>query len=230
MIKEREKIMEHKVVPALARLEQLLQCYPELECCRDEIIMSFNILQEAYRNGRKLLIAGNGGSAADSAHIAGELMKSFHFRRKPEPVLCRNLELCYGAAGQTAADFLEGALPAVALPEMMALSTAYMNDADPEGVFAQGVYGLGQQGDVLLAISTSGNSKNILYACMTANVKGMKTIGLTGKSGGKMLGLCDCVICVPFTDTYRIQERHLPIYHALCAMLEAEFFDVGERV
>lgn len=222
--------MEHEVIPALTRLEQLLQCYPELECCKDEIILSFNILQDAYRNGKKLLIAGNGGSAADSAHIVGELMKSFHFRRKPEPVLCRDLGLRYGTAGQTTADFLEGALPAVALPEMTALSTAYMNDADPQGVFAQGVYGLGQQGDVLLAISTSGNSPNILYACMTANVKGMKTIGLTGKSGGKMLGLCDSVICVPFTDTYRIQERHLPIYHALCAMLEAEFFDAGEHV
>lgn len=219
--------MNHEVMSPEHRLEQLIDRYPRLDLCRNEIWQAFTIIRDAYCQRKKLIIAGNGGSAVDSSHIVGELMKSFHFKRELEPELCDRLKSLYGVQGQDAANFLEGALPAVALPEMMALSTAFMNDSEAHGVFAQGVYGLGQEGDVFLGISTSGNSPNIIYACMVAHAIGMKVIGLTGQSGGKLKNLSDCLICVPSTETYEIQEYHLPIYHTLCAMLEAEFFGRG---
>ncbi|WP_312939691.1 SIS domain-containing protein [Oscillibacter sp.] len=216
--------MEHQHLTPEARLKQLLQRYPALTCCKEDIVQAFSLLRDAYRAGKKLLLAGNGGSAADSAHIVGELMKSFHFRRPADEAVFVQLETLYGQVGRETAALLEGALPAVALPEMTALSTAYMNDSSPKGVFAQGVYGLGKAGDVFLAISTSGNSPNVLCACMTARAMGLKVVGMTGESGGKMRELCDCLIRVPAAETFAIQEYHLPVYHALCAMLEAEFF------
>lgn len=216
--------MEHQHLSPQARLEQFLQRYPALTCCKKDMVQAFSLLRDAYRNGKKLLIAGNGGSAADSLHIVGEVMKSFQFRRPAGEAISARLDSLYGQAGRETAALLEGALPAIALPEMTALSTAYMNDSSAAGVFAQGVYGLGKEGDVFLAISTSGNSPNVLYACMIARAMGLRVVGMTGEGGGKMKDLCNCLIRVPSYETFAIQEYHLPIYHALCAMLEAEFF------
>lgn len=204
--------------------DSLLERYPKLEVCRQSILEAFDRLCTMYQADRTLYVLGNGGSAADSEHIVGELMKTFKLHRKADKRTVRNLKACYGREGAELAEKLEGALRAVSLPSMLCVSTAFMNDSDPSAVYAQLVNGLGRKGDVLLAISTSGNSKNVLLACMTAHAKGMKTIGLTGKTGGRMKSLCDITICVPEEETYSIQELHLPVYHALCAMLEEAFF------
>lgn len=205
-------------------LMQLILRYPPLAVCEADISHTFEIMKSAYICGKKLLVAGNGGSASDSEHIIGELMKSFRFRRPIPAGYASSLKKLFGHEGSVLAGKLEGALPAIALPSMTALMTAYMNDNEADAVFAQMVFGCGSEGDVLLAISTSGNSPNILNACMVAKAKGMKIIGLTGRSGGKMKILCDTAICVPETETYAIQEYHLPVYHTLCAMLETAFF------
>lgn len=182
------------------------------------------MLVESYNNEGKLLIAGNGGSAADAEHIVGELMKGFKLPRKlnenfTDKLISENEEL-----GTVLAESLQGALPAIALDGHPALSTAYMNDCEPLLCFAQQVNGYGKAGDVFLGISTSGNSKNILYAATTAHAKGMKVIGLTGAKDSKLMQMSDVCIKVPQTETYMIQELHLPVYHCLCLMLEDEFF------
>jgi D-sedoheptulose 7-phosphate isomerase len=205
-------------------LEQLIWRYPQLKVCKTEIVEAFKIIRRAFGTGKKLLIAGNGGSAADSEHIVGELMKSFKLRRHISETYATLFEQYYGEEGMTLAEKLEGALPAIALPSMSALMTAYMNDNDGDAVYAQMVFGYGVEEDVFMAISTSGNSTNIVNACMAAKIKGMQVIGLTGNSGGKLRDLCNVAICVPATETFEIQEYHLPVYHALCAMLEAAFF------
>lgn len=181
------------------------------------------MLVESYKNEGKLLIAGNGGSAADAEHIVGELMKGFKLPRKlnenfTDKLISENEEL-----GTVLAESLQGALPAIALDGHPALSTAYMNDCEPLLCFAQQVNGYGKAGDVFLGISTSGNSKNILYAATTAHAKGMKVIGLTGAKDSKLTQMSDVCIKVPQTETYMIQELHLPVYHCLCLMLEDEF-------
>lgn len=211
-----------------AILECLLRSYPQLETCREEIAESFRCLCAAYKADNILYVLGNGGSAADSEHIVGELMKSFRFRRPADPDVTEYLNEHYGEEGTALSGALEGALRAVSLPSMLCVSTAFMNDSQPVAVFAQLVNGLGRPKDILLAISTSGNSRNVLLACMAAQARGMCVIGLTGESGGKMNGLCDVIIRVPSRETYAIQELHLPVYHALCAMLESEFF--GEEI
>jgi len=205
-------------------LNQLIMRYPSLAICEADISCAFEIIKTAYNSGKKVLVAGNGGSSSDSEHIVGELMKSFKFRRSIPKEYALSLKEQFGVEGESLAGKLEGALPAIALPSMSALMTAYMNDSDSDAVYAQVIMGYGLEGDVFWAISTSGNSVNILNACMAAKAKGLKVIGLTGKSGGKMKVLCDTAICVPETETYAIQEYHLPVYHALCAMLEAAFF------
>ncbi|MGI6348315.1 MAG: D-sedoheptulose-7-phosphate isomerase [Eubacteriales bacterium] len=205
-------------------LEQLMWRYPPLKICKTEIIGAFKIIRKAFGTGKKLLIAGNGGSAADSEHIAGELMKSFKLRRRISDNYAAQFEQYYGKEGMALAEKLEGALPAIALPSMSALMTAYMNDNDADAVYAQMVFGCGIEEDVFMAISTSGNSTNIVNACMAAKIKGMQVIGLTGNGGGKLKDLCNVAICVPATETFEIQEYHLPVYHALCAMLEVTFF------
>ena len=205
----------------------LIERYPELEEQRGNIIEAYKVLEECYINGGKLLVAGNGGSAADAEHIVGELMKGFKMPRKPradfaEKLMAENREL-----GTVLADNLQEALPAIALDGHPALSTAYMNDCEPLLCFAQQVNGYGKAGDVFLGISTSGNSKNILYAATTAHAKGMKVIGMTGVKNNKLEKTSDVCIKVPQTETYMIQELHLPVYHCLCLMLEDEFF--GEK-
>lgn len=204
-------------------LDNLILRYPALSECREQIQTAFEIMREAYRADKKLLVCGNGGSASDSEHIVGELMKEFSIRRPLDQQMKTKL-LEAGDEDGMLAQNLQGALPAITLTENCALSTAYANDAVPILNFAQQVYGYGTENDVLLGISTSGNSQNVVYAIKTAKAKGMHAIGLTGKSGGCMRELCDVAICVPETETYRIQELHLPVYHCLCLMIEEEFF------
>ena len=192
--------------------------------CQNELHEAYSILEAAYANGRKLLVAGNGGSAADSEHIVGELMKEFKLKRKVYGEQAEELLHISPELGKVLADNLQGALPAISLTGHSALTTAFMNDSEPELVFAQQVNGYGKPGDVFLGISTSGNSRNILYAAVTAKSKGLKVIGLTGKRENKLQCYSDVCIHVPETETYKIQELHLPVYHCLCLMLEDKFF------
>lgn len=202
----------------------LVERYPSLDFVKDDIVAAYLLMEEAYENGGKLLVAGNGGSAADAEHIVGELMKGFKLSRKleagfVEQLVAENVEL-----GGILAENLQRALPAIALDGHPALSTAYMNDCEPLLCFAQQINGYGKPGDVFLGISTSGNSKNILFAATTAHAKGMKVIGLTGAKDSRLMNMSDVCIKAPQTETYMIQELHLPIYHCLCLMLEDKFF------
>ena len=205
-------------------LDELLERYPQLKEQRDDILAVYKVLEESYENGGQLLVAGNGGSSADSAHIVGELMKAFIKPRKLQDDLRNKLKTVDEKLGTVLADNLQGALPSIAVTGHVGLSTAYLNDCNPLLSFAQQVNGFGREGDVFLGISTSGNSENILYALVTAKAKGMKTIGLSGRDGGKMKEFCDEIIIVPEKETFKIQELHLPVYHALCLMLEERFF------
>lgn len=206
------------------QLEILVNRYPELSAVKKEISEAYQILENCYAKEGKLLAAGNGGSAADAEHIVGELMKGFKLPRKPEAGFADKLVKENEELGTVLAESLQGALPAIALDGHPALSTAYMNDCEPLLCFAQQVNGYGKSGDVFLGISTSGNSKNVLYAATTAHAKGMKVIGLTGAKSSKLEQMSDVCIKVPQTETYMIQELHLPVYHCLCLMLEERFF------
>lgn len=206
-------------------LNILMDRYPALSVCHDDIETAYRLIEECYLNGGKLLAAGNGGSAADAEHIVGELMKGFKLPRTVSPEYSEKLIAAEHEMGEVLAKNLQGALPAVALDGHPALSTAYMNDCEPLLCFAQQVNGYGKENDVFLGISTSGNSKNILYAAVTAKAKGMKVIGLTGQKQSRLTELSDVCIRVPDTETYRIQELHLPVYHCICLMLEHRFFD-----
>ena len=203
---------------------ELIRRYPSLAGQRENIIGVYKVLEQTYSDGGKLLVAGNGGSAADSEHIVGELMKAFIKPRKLDTALQDKLKSVDKKLGEVLADNLQGALPAIAVTGHVGLSTAYLNDCSPLLAFAQQVNGFGNEGDVFLGISTSGNSENILYALVTARAKGMKTVGLSGRDGGRMKEFCDEIIIVPEKETFKIQELHLPVYHALCLMLEERFF------
>jgi len=205
-------------------LNHLIDRYPKLIVCREDIMKAYDLLEEAYSSGRKLLVCGNGGSASDSEHIVGELMKEFKLKRKVYSDHAAVLKEIDPELGQTLVEHLQGALPAISLTGHSSLQTAYMNDAVPELVFAQQVNGYGKPGDVFLGISTSGNSKNVLYAAVNAKAKGLKVIGLTGAKENKLMKYADVCIRVPETETYKIQELHLPVYHCLCLMLEDHFF------
>ena len=207
------------------QLEILMNRYPELRSIKNEIIEAYRLLKTCYENDGKLLIAGNGGSAADAEHMVGELMKGFKLSRKPSADFAKRLINANKELGAVLAENLQGALPAIALDGHPALSTAYMNDCEPLLCFAQQVNGYGKENDVFIGISTSGNSKTILYAATTAHAKGMKVIGLTGAKQNKLEQISDICIKVPQTETYMIQELHLPVYHCLCLMLENEFFE-----
>lgn len=201
----------------MAVFETLLQRYPRLTECAKTIEQALTILCDTFRNQKKVLVAGNGGSASDSGHIAGELLKSFCRKRPIPSTIAQQLPL-------EITEQLEGALPIISLPDFVAFHTAYANDRSATFSFAQLVLALGQPGDLFLGISTSGNSKNILYAAQVARAKGMSVLGLTGQSGGAFKPLCNVCINVPEQETYKIQELHLPVYHALCQAIEAEFF------
>lgn len=197
-------------------LARLMERYQVLAKMEDEIKQAYEIIKDSYEKGGKLLVCGNGGSAADSDHIVGELMKGFYKQRK----LLAEEKHRFGEQGEK----LQGALPAIALTQHGALSTAFLNDVDPEMVFAQQVYGYGQEGDVFLGLSTSGNSVNVISAAKVAATKGLKVIAMTGKDGGALKELSDVCLIVPAQVTADVQELHLPIYHTLCAMLEDYFF------
>ena len=206
-------------------LDELMLRYPVLCDCKNEILTATEQLLSSFKSGHKLLVAGNGGSAADAEHMVGELMKSFVIRdRQIDQDVASALSERFGTEGHTLASKLEGALPAIPLTGFTGLSTAFANDVDPQVSFAQQVNGLGQQGDVFFAISTSGNAKNLINALMVADAKELVTIGLTGRSGGLFNKYCQTTIHAPEDETYKIQELHLPIYHTICLMLEMEFF------
>ena len=208
-------------------IDTLIKRIPQLEGCKEDIISAYEIIEQAYLNDHKLLIAGNGGSAADSEHIAGELMKRFKIARTVPDDFRRKLIDVDSVRGEELSKNLEQGLMAIPLVAHEALTTAYINDVDGLGVFAQQLYGFGRVGDVFLGISTSGNSKNIMLATVVARALGIKVIGLTGSSGGELAQVADVAIKVPETETYMIQELHLPIYHCLCLMLEDSFFGVN---
>lgn len=205
-------------------VDLLMERYPVLKSCEKEIIDAYFVMQVSYENGGKLLVAGNGGSAADSEHIVGELMKGFKMARKSSAEYAEKLLEAEPELGKVLAENLQGALPAIALDGHLALSTAYMNDCEPLLCFAQQINGYGKEGDVFLGISTSGNSKNVLYASTVAKAKGMKVLGLTGQQDSKLSVYADVCVKAPETETYIIQELHLPIYHCWCLMLEDYFF------
>jgi phosphoheptose isomerase len=204
--------------------EFMTRAYPDLEGCIPSLQGAFEILKDCYLQGGKLLICGNGGSASDSEHIVGELMKGYFSKRPLPPGMRRKLESAFPQEGATLANRLQGALPAISLVSQTSLITAFANDVDAALIFAQQVYGYGRTGDVLMGLSTSGTSKNVIYALQVAKVLGLHTIGLTGQRGGKMKDLCDVTVCVPAEITPEIQQRHIVVYHVLCAMLEEEFF------
>ena len=209
-------------------IDLLIERYPLLAECRESLINAYLIMEESYENGGKLLVAGNGGSAADSEHIVGELMKGFKLPRHLSSEMCEKLKAVDSDMGETLGKNLQGALPAIALDGHPALTTAYMNDVEPLLCFAQQVNGFGNTGDVFLGISTSGNSKNVLYAATIAKAKGLKVIGLTGHKNNKLEDLANVTVKVPETETYMIQELHLPVYHCWCLMLEDKFFGNAE--
>ena len=208
-------------------VDLLIKRYPILETCRNEIVNAYLVMEECYEHDGKLLIAGNGGSAADSEHIAGELMKRFKAPRPVTPEFSEKLKEIDPIRGKNLAENLERSLMAIPLVAHEALSTAYINDVDGLGVFAQQLFGFGRAGDVFLGISTSGNSKNVMSATVVARALGIKIIGLTGAKGGELASVSNVAVRVPETETYMIQELHLPIYHCWCLMLEDKFF--GDR-
>ena len=205
-------------------LEILLERYPTLGTIRQQIEEAFEIMASCYAGEGKLLIVGNGGSSSDAQHIVGELMKGF---RSSRPLSGREKEkLCQiePSLGKDLAGKLQQALPAIAIDGHPSLLTAFANDVDASCAYAQAVYGYGCGADVLLAISTSGNSKNILYAAVAAKARGMRVIALTAENGGELKRLADVSVCVPQEECYQAQELHLPIYHCWCLMLEQYFF------
>lgn len=202
-------------------LSSLLDRCPVLRTCERELRDAFDLLRNAFQNGNKLLVCGNGGSAADSEHIVGELMKGFLKRR---PISAADTAKLEAAGGKEIASRLQGTLAAISLPSQMSLLTATANDGEYDLTFAQQVYGLGRQGDALLAISTSGNSRNVCNAVIVAKAFGLKSIALTGRSGGELATLADIAIKVPADNVAEVQELHLPVYHWLSIELEAAFF------
>ena len=205
-------------------LQNLIRRYPALRICEGEIDAAAALLLDCFSQNGKLLVCGNGGSAADSEHIVGELMKTFMLNRPLDSIMCDKIYSAYPEHAEMMIKNLQRAVPAISLVSETALMTAYTNDNSAEMAFAQQVLSYGQPGDVLLAITTSGNSSNVLHAARIARVRDVKVIALTGQSGGKIKALSDVSICVPSNITYQIQEFHLPVYHCLCACVENELF------
>lgn len=210
----------------LEKVEELIERYPALTVCREDLRAAVQAICESYAGGHKLLVCGNGGSASDSEHIVGELMKGFLLPRKLGAKEQQAFERACPASAAYLMENLQGTLPAISLVNSVGLGTAFANDQAPDLVFAQQVLGLGAAGDVLIAISTSGSSQNVLYALDVARAKGLRTIALTGEKGGRMAAehLAETVIRVPAAETFKIQEYHLPVYHMLCIAAEHEFF------
>lgn len=221
---ERRKYMKTLEKRLEKHIALLIERYPALGVVRKDIIDAYLIMEECYEHDGKLLIAGNGGSAADSEHIAGELMKRFKTPRPVTAEFAEKLRSIDPERGENLAKNLERGLMAIPLVAHEALTTAYINDVDGLGVFAQQLFGFGRPGDVFLGISTSGNSKNVMSATVVARALGIKVIGLTGSKGGELATVADVCVKAPSDETYMIQEFHLPIYHCWCLMLEDKFF------
>ncbi len=206
-------------------LKTLTQRYPILKDIEKDIETAADAIISCYENGGKLLLCGNGGSAADCDHIVGELMKGFLKMRPLSDEKKAEMKALSASLDDELLSKLQGALPAISLSNISGLNSAFCNDVDPELIYAQSLVSLGSKGDILLALSTSGNSKNVLAAAKVAKGLGLTVIGLTGKTGGKLKDICDICICANETETFKIQELHLPIYHFLCAETEAHFFE-----
>ena len=205
--------------------EELFERYPELLACEADIDRALALMIETYENGGKLLVCGNGGSCSDAQHIVGELMKGFLLKRPMSAAQKKAFEDALGAEEAEAfASRLQRGLPAIALDGQSALMTAYLNDADPDYVYAQEVFGYGKKEDLLIGISTSGNSKNVVLAMKAAKALGIRGIALTGAKESKLSALATATVRVPSTETFKIQELHLPVYHYLCAAIEEKFF------
>ena len=197
-------------------MENLLKRYPSLEVCKEDIENALKLMIDTYKNGGKVLVCGNGGSAADSEHIVGELMKGFMLMR---PVTDERIP-------EHLRSGLQGALPAISLPSQSAILSAFINDVDPDMMYAQLVYGYARENDLVIGLSTSGNSKNVVNALEVAKCVGAKTLAMTGEKESKLSELCDVTIKVPETETYKIQELHLPVYHYICAEVEKKSFGI----
>ena len=206
----------------MKHVDLLIERYPVLADCRGTIEQAITAILDSHRKGGKILLCGNGGSAADSSHIAGELVKGFLLKREPVGAELARLESVPEL--KPYAKDLQGGLCALSLPDQGAVLSAYSNDCKPEAVYAQLIFAMGRAGDICLGMSTSGNSKNVVLAIACAKAQGITTIGLTGQGGGKMATLCDILIPVPEVETFKIQELHLPVYHAICAQVEEELF------
>lgn len=203
---------------------ELCARYPALESAKQKIASAFELLQDTLLRGKKLMVCGNGGSAADSEHIVGELMKSFKKHRPIDGAVYERLS-AFGSRGRLLQDCLEGTMKALSLTSHIALSTAFANDKNAAVGFAQQLYGLGEEGDALICISTSGNAENCVLAAIVAKAKDIRVLALTGQRESELSALSDLIVDVPACETYRVQELHLPVYHCLCAMLEEENFD-----
>lgn len=208
----------------MAILDQLIERCPALAPLHANIFEAFQMICKSYNNGGVLYVCGNGGSAADSEHIVGELMKSFKKKRPVDAKLKESLVQMFGENGKVLGDTLEGGLPAVSLCSHVSLKSAVVNDTDPANIYAQQLFSLGRGGDCLIAISTSGNAENCMRAAMVAKLAGIHVIALTGEKGGRLKEIADVTVNVPAHETYLVQELHLPVYHCLCAMLEEELF------
>lgn len=209
---------------AIEILNSLFTRYPQLVICRQNVERAFHVLEDCYTAGGKVLVCGNGGSAADSEHIVGELMKGFVKRRPLTPEETGLLKAAFPDEGAHLSAGLQRALPAISLCSQTALMTAIGNDISLDMVFAQQAFGYGKRGDVLIGLSTSGNAMNVVNAVKVAKAFGLTTVGITAAGGGLMEKICDITILLPETETYKVQELTLPLYHTLCLMLEYSFF------
>lgn len=206
-------------------LDKFIEKHDGLLVCKEEINSAYQLLCECYSSGGKVLIAGNGGSSSDAEHIVGELMKGFLLKRELKEEERNTLVALDETKGKYLEKHLQGALPAISLSSHSSLTTAISNDVNGDMIFAQQIQGYGRKGDVFLAISTSGNSRNVVLAAIVAKARGMKVIGLTGAGGGEVAQKADVCIKAPSKETYEIQEYHIAIYHFLCLMLEKTFFE-----
>jgi D-sedoheptulose 7-phosphate isomerase len=209
---------------SLAIVRDLVKRLPELGVCQEPIIAACEAMVACARARGTVLVCGNGGSAADAEHLVGELMNRFLLKRPADPAVCARLQSEAGQEGARIAAQLQGAVKAISLVSQSALLSAVSNDFSADMVYAQQVYGYGAAGDILVAISTSGNARNVVYAARVARAMGMHVVGMTGASGGALKALCSTTVCVPADMTYRVQELHEPVYHALCGAVEQELF------
>jgi len=202
----------------------LFSNYPDLKGCRESILDAFQLLSNCYRQGGLIMVCGNGGSAADAEHIVGELMKGFKMKRPMKQEKRHWIQTMFPADGEFLTENLQQAIPAISLISQTSISTAFANDVNAEMVFAQMVFGYGKPDDVLIGLSTTGNSANVVNACKIAKALGIRTIAFTGEKASRLSELCNVTIQVPAQEVFRVQELHQPVYHTLCAMLEIEAF------